>query len=171
MQVMANLLSNAAKFSPPGADIKVTLDRHEGGLRIAVQDFGPGIPVEFRRKVFDRFAQADTSDSKKLGGTGLGLSIVKLIVERMLGTIGFTSEVGAGTVFFVDLPEQLRVEHRLVGWPLTSRSTGPEYWSARTIRTLPYCSVRSWSMAALPSTSSIRCGRRVRRSPGRNTPS
>ena len=115
MQVMANLLSNAAKFSTPGADINVTLDRHEGGLRIAVQDSGPGIPVEFRRKVFDRFAQADTSDSKKLGGTGLGLSIVKLIVERMLGTIGFTSEVGVGTIFFVDLPEQLRVEHRLVG--------------------------------------------------------
>ena len=99
----------------PGADINVTLDRHEGGLRIAVQDSGPGIPVEFRRKVFDRFAQADTSDSKKPGGTGLGLSIVKLIVERMLGTIGFTSEVGVGTIFFVDLPEQLRVEHRLVG--------------------------------------------------------
>ena len=115
MQVMANLLSNAAKFSAPGADVIVSLDRQEGGLRIAVRDTGPGIPVEFRRKVFDRFAQADTSDSKKLGGTGLGLSIVKLIVERMLGTIGFTSEVGVGTIFFVDLPEQLRVEQRLLG--------------------------------------------------------
>ncbi|HSY85373.1 MAG TPA: PAS-domain containing protein [Verrucomicrobiae bacterium] len=123
MQVMANLLSNAAKFSTPGANIDVTLARHEGGLRITVQDSGAGIPVAFRRKVFDRFAQADTSDSKKLGGTGLGLSIVKLIVERMLGTIGFTSEVGVGTIFFVDLPEQLRVEHRLVG-AVAERSPG-----------------------------------------------
>ena len=76
-QVMANLLSNAEKFSTPGDTVVVTLERRGKMLRISIADRGPGIPAEFRDKIFGRFAQADTSDSRKKGGTGLGLSIVK----------------------------------------------------------------------------------------------
>jgi signal transduction histidine kinase/DNA-binding response OmpR family regulator len=105
-QVMANLLTNAEKFSTPGDTVVVTLQRRGKILRISVTDHGPGIPVEFRDKIFGRFAQADTSDSRKKGGTGLGLSIVRALVERMHGTASFTSEVGAGSTFFVDLPDR-----------------------------------------------------------------
>ena len=78
-QVMANLLSNAEKFSTPGDTVVVTLERRGKMLRISIADRGPGIPAEFRDKIFGRFAQADTSDSRKKGGTGLGLSIVKAL--------------------------------------------------------------------------------------------
>ncbi|MCS6801831.1 MAG: PAS domain S-box protein [Chloroflexota bacterium] len=104
MQVMANLLSNAAKFSPRGAEVRVDVARSRGGFRVAVRDRGPGIPPQFRHRVFERFAQADASDRRQSGGTGLGLSISKAIIERHGGTIGFeTSE--AGTTFWFELPD------------------------------------------------------------------
>ncbi len=104
-QVMANLLSNAAKFSPKGGTVEVSLTRHKGAARISVADRGPGIPEEFRSRIFERFSQADSSDARKVGGTGLGLSIVKAIVSHHQGEISFDTEVGAGTTFHVDLPE------------------------------------------------------------------
>jgi DNA-binding response OmpR family regulator len=69
-----------------------------------VHDQGPGIPQEFHERIFQKFAQADSSDSRSKGGTGLGLSIVKTIVDRLGGSVGFTSEPGAGTTFRVLLP-------------------------------------------------------------------
>jgi len=105
MQVMANLLSNAAKFSPPNGQVTLSATRQQGMVRVAVQDHGPGIPEEFRSRIFDKFAQADASDSRHQGGTGLGLSIAKNIVERMGGRIGFKTQVGAGTTFYFELPE------------------------------------------------------------------
>lgn len=104
LQVMNNLLSNAAKFSPAGGTVEVELARRGGRVRIAVTDHGPGIPEAFRQRVFDRFAQADASSSRSRGGTGLGLNIAKGFVERMGGRIGFDSAVGRGTTFRVDLP-------------------------------------------------------------------
>lgn len=104
MQVMANLLSNAVKFSPSGSNVTVAVD-HEGNYaRIAVTDQGPGIPEEFRSRIFDKFAQADSSDSRQKGGTGLGLSISKAIIEHMGGEISFTSQTGVSTTFFFWLP-------------------------------------------------------------------
>ncbi|GIW05388.1 MAG: hybrid sensor histidine kinase/response regulator [Dehalococcoidia bacterium] len=104
MQVMANLLSNAAKFSPAGAEVRVDVTRSRGGFRVAVRDQGPGIPDQFRSRVFERFAQADSSDRRQKGGTGLGLSITKAIVERHGGTIGFeTSE--SGSTFWFELAD------------------------------------------------------------------
>ncbi|MBI4183288.1 MAG: PAS domain S-box protein [Proteobacteria bacterium] len=103
-QVMANLLSNAAKFSPRGGAVTVTAAREGSNLRISVGDQGPGIPEEFRPLVFQKFAQADSSDSREKGGTGLGLAICKAIVERLGGTIGFDTRVGAGTTFHFTLP-------------------------------------------------------------------
>ena len=106
IQVMANLLSNAEKFSKRGDTVVVALERRGKMLRISIADRGPGIPAEFHGKIFGRFAQADTSDSRKKGGTGLGLSIARALVERMHGTVSFTSQVCVGTTFFVDLPDR-----------------------------------------------------------------
>ncbi len=103
-QVMANLLSNAAKFSPPGAAVQIVVSARASRARIDVIDRGPGIPAEFESRIFQKFSQADGSDTKQKGGTGLGLSICKALVERMGGTIGFDTQVGVGTTFRVELP-------------------------------------------------------------------
>jgi signal transduction histidine kinase len=103
-QVLANLLSNAAKFSPKGGTVEVAVRRTDGSVRLAVRDHGPGIPEEFRKRIFQRFAQADSSDTRQKGGTGLGLSICKAIVERHQGIVGFDPAAGGGTVFWFELP-------------------------------------------------------------------
>jgi signal transduction histidine kinase len=105
IQVMVNLLSNAAKFSPTGETVVVRAERHGGMVRISVSDNGKGIPVEFQSRIFEKFAQADSSDSRAKSGTGLGLSITKAIVEKMNGLIGFETKSGFGTTFHVDFPE------------------------------------------------------------------
>jgi signal transduction histidine kinase len=105
IQVLTNLLSNAAKFSPPGERVGVSAAASgDSWWRVAVTDRGPGIPESFRGRVFQRFAQADSSTTRPRGGTGLGLSICKAIVERMGGRIGFETEPGRGTTFYFDLP-------------------------------------------------------------------
>jgi len=104
MQVVANLLSNAIKFSPPGADVVVAIESRGEQVRITVRDHGPGIPEEFKSRMFEKFAQADSSNQRQGGGTGLGLSIVKQIVLRLGGEVGFSDPPGGGTVFHVDLP-------------------------------------------------------------------
>ena len=103
MQVMANLLSNAAKFSPRGARVEVRLERKHDAFRVSVVDPGPGIPEEFKPRVFDRFAQADSSAARPRGGTGLGLAICNRIIDKLGGRIGFVSTPGVGTTFYFDL--------------------------------------------------------------------
>lgn len=105
MQAVTNLLSNAAKFSPRGEEVRVAASRADGRVRIAVADRGPGIPEEFRPRVFEKFAQADASDSREKGGTGLGLAIAQAIVERSGGRIGFETATGRGTTFWIEMPE------------------------------------------------------------------
>lgn len=105
MQVMGNLMSNAAKFSEEGAKIEIGAVRQgKDGVRITVTDYGSGIPDEFQGKVFEQFTQSDASDTRKKGGTGLGLAIAKVIVEKHGGRISFISRVGVGTSFMIDLP-------------------------------------------------------------------
>lgn len=104
LQVMANLLSNASKFSPAGAAIEVRARASQGQVRISVRDFGKGIPPEFQPRLFQKFSQADSSDSRRLAGTGLGLAISRAIVERLGGNIGFETGPG-GTTFYFDLPD------------------------------------------------------------------
>lgn len=104
-QVLGNLMSNAAKFSPPGGEIEVSVFRHgDDKLRITVSDHGPGIAEQYQDRIFGRFFQVDGSDARKKGGTGLGLWISKSIMENLQGAIGVSSKVGAGSTFYVDLP-------------------------------------------------------------------
>lgn len=103
-QVFTNLLSNAAKFSPPGAHVQIEVTTDGSRARISVRDHGPGIPTEFRDRIFGKFAQADASDTRQKGGTGLGLAITKEIVDRHGGRVWFESTPGAGAAFFVELP-------------------------------------------------------------------
>lgn len=103
-QVLANFLSNAAKFSPKNKPVDVAVQRRDGSVRVAVRDHGPGIPAKFRAHIFEKFSQADSSDSRQKGGTGLGLAITKELVEHMDGKVGFESVEGEGATFWVDLP-------------------------------------------------------------------
>jgi len=103
-QVLVNLLSNAAKFSPEGGQVEISVSKTATSVRIAVTDHGPGIPDEFRSRIFQRFSQADSSDTRKQGGSGLGLAISKELIESMNGQIGFTSKVGEGSCFYLELP-------------------------------------------------------------------
>ena len=103
-QVYTNLISNAIKFSPPDGEVVIAVEPHGGSLRISVRDHGAGIPAEFKPRIFQKFAQADGTNTRKTGGTGLGLSIVKEIVGRLGGEVGFADPPGGGTIFYVDLP-------------------------------------------------------------------
>jgi PAS domain S-box-containing protein len=104
MQVVVNLLSNAAKFSPPGSDVLIRVIPGATTLRIEVEDFGDGIPEAFKVHVFEKFAQADASTARRFEGTGLGLNIARKLVEAMAGSIGFHSAATHGTIFYVELP-------------------------------------------------------------------
>ncbi|MDR6293751.1 MULTISPECIES: response regulator [Inquilinus] len=104
IQVLTNLLSNAAKFSPAGTAVEVAVETAGSQVQVSVRDRGAGIPEAFRNRIFQRFAQADASDIRRKGGTGLGLSIAKAIVERHGGRIGFEPAEGGGTRFWFTLP-------------------------------------------------------------------
>jgi len=103
-QVLTNLLSNAVKFSCHPSTVRIILDEHQGRARVSFADHGPGIPEQFRSRIFQKFSQADSSDTKSKVGTGLGLAISKAILEKLGGDISFETEVGVGTTFHVDLP-------------------------------------------------------------------
>ena len=104
IQVVTNLLSNAAKFSPRGGTIRVSVNPEGRIARLSVADQGPGIPENFRSRIFGKFAQADATDTRAKGGTGLGLAIAREIAERHGGRLWFESVPGEGATFYLDLP-------------------------------------------------------------------
>ena len=103
-QVLANLLSNAAKFSPRGGKVEIACARLGAVGRVSVSDRGPGIAKEFHKDIFGKFTQADSSDARKVGGTGLGLNISKSIIEKHGGRLTFDTKVGAGSTFYFEVP-------------------------------------------------------------------
>ena len=103
-EILDNLISNAAKYSPKGGQIEIAAKMTGSTARISVTDHGAGIPAAFRKRIFEKFAQANSSDTRQKSGTGLGLSITKSIVERLGGQIGYKTKPGAGTTFYFDLP-------------------------------------------------------------------
>ncbi len=104
MQVLANLISNACKFSPKESKVTLSINSDNSTVRVSVSDTGPGISEEFQSRIFQKFSQADSSDTRRKGGTGLGLNISKKIIEKLNGNLNFTSEVNKGTTFYFDLP-------------------------------------------------------------------
>jgi len=105
-QTLTNLISNAVKFSEPGATVRVSSERCEGEVLFRVSDEGRGIPAEKLDSIFERFQQVDASDSREKGGTGLGLAICRTIVEHHGGRIWAESVLGQGASFSFVLPAQ-----------------------------------------------------------------
>ena len=104
-QVMANLISNAAKYSLKQGLVSINIEKHNLLIRVSISDNGEGIPEKYRSKIFQKFSQADSSDTRQKGGTGLGLNITKAIVENHGGHIDYTSVEGQGSCFFFELTE------------------------------------------------------------------
>ena len=104
VQVLTNLLANAAKYSPADGVVEISASRTGDSVRVTVRDYGPGIPEEYRDWIFGRFSRIDSTDSRTVPGTGLGLYISKAIVSRHNGAIGFDPAPDGGSAFFFELP-------------------------------------------------------------------
>ena len=104
-QILINLLSNAVKFTDKGA-VTVTAELYEAGLALTVRDSGIGVRPEALPRLFDKFSQADESNTGRFGGTGLGLAISRQLARLMDGEIRVESEVNVGSSFRVTLPLQ-----------------------------------------------------------------
>lgn len=105
LQALTNIIANAAKFSPAGGTVTLSIERRGALIRVSVFDRGPGIPESFRAHVFEKFTQADSMDHRKVCGTGLGLNITRHIITAHGGIIDFTTPAEGGTIFFFELPE------------------------------------------------------------------
>jgi len=103
-QVLSNLISNATKFTGRGSSVKIVGKMCEGMFRIGIIDCGPGVPNEFKGRIFQPFSQADGSETRQKGGSGLGLNISRQIVTRMGGEIGFENLKKSGCEFWFTVP-------------------------------------------------------------------
>ncbi|MGK2857926.1 MAG: sensor histidine kinase, partial [Thermoanaerobaculia bacterium] len=107
LQVVRNLLINAIAHAPEDSVVSVSASRRSGFARVEITDHGPGIPIEERERIFDRFHRLDPSRSRATGGTGLGLTIAKTIVDAHGGSIGLTDTAGGGATFWFTLPTEV----------------------------------------------------------------
>ena len=127
LQVLTNLLSNAVKFSPAGSAVLLTVKAATRAgaprVRVEVVDHGKGIDNEFKSRIFHKFSQADSSDTRQKGGTGLGLNISRALIEKMDGTLGFESQPGYGSTFYFELPRCLLPDLQEQPLPLLPGST------------------------------------------------
>jgi heavy metal sensor kinase len=103
-QAMVNIIDNAVKYSPRGGPISVRVGRHGNSAVVEVQDSGPGIPLEHREHVFERFYRVDKGRSRESGGAGLGLAIVKWAVEAHGGQVTLACGANGGCTFAMDFP-------------------------------------------------------------------
>jgi signal transduction histidine kinase len=103
-QVFSNVLSNAAKYSPVGSNVLVSMETDGDTARVLFHDSGSGLSPDNYDTVFDPFTQVDSSDTRKIGGTGLGMNISKRIMETLGGEITYRKNDGLGTTFVVELP-------------------------------------------------------------------
>jgi PAS domain S-box-containing protein len=102
-QALFNLVGNAVKFTERGTITVRCASPRPGFLRFEVVDTGVGIPTEAQDRIFQRFDQGDASTTRKFGGSGLGLAITKKLAEMMSGAVGFTSEEGLGSTFWLEV--------------------------------------------------------------------
>jgi signal transduction histidine kinase len=114
VQTLANLISNAVKFSSAGGQVSLSACPVDGYVEFTVSDEGRGIPAEKLERVFERFEQVDSSDSRQKGGSGLGLAISRNIVELHGGRIWVTSQLGRGSDFHFVLPVPTPAEAAVV---------------------------------------------------------
>jgi len=105
-RIVANLLGNALKFTPASGEVRVSAVPSANEVRINVADTGPGIPPEYRERIFEKFGQVEGQKEGKKHSTGLGLTFCKLAAEAHGGKIGVDSEVGHGSTFWFTLPNQ-----------------------------------------------------------------
>ena len=103
-QVFGNLVENATKYARSGGKLRLGARRRDEQIEFYVQDFGPGVPYEHHRRIFERFYRVDKARSRESGGTGLGLSIARHIVNAHGGDIRVESELGRGAKFVFILP-------------------------------------------------------------------
>lgn len=104
IQALSNLLSNAIKFSPQGEAITIKVQQQDTNIHILVRDLGQGVAPEFEDRLFQRFSQADSSDTRKLPGTGLGLAITQEICQQLGGRVLYRKPNGRGAEFIIQLP-------------------------------------------------------------------
>lgn len=104
MQVLANLISNACKFSFKNEQVTIEIEQVNSFARLSISNKGVGISPEFQSRVFQKFSQADSSTTRGKGGSGLGLNISKTIIEKLGGTLNFVSKPNENTTFYFDLP-------------------------------------------------------------------
>ncbi len=103
-EAVYNVVDNAIKYSPEGTTINIDISEKDNSIVIAVRDSGPGIPEEFREKIFERFYRLDDSRARETGGTGLGLAIANEAVTAHGGSITVTDAEGGGSIFTITLP-------------------------------------------------------------------
>lgn len=105
-QALVNLINNAIKYSPENTRVSVRLQASDNGIKIIVQDQGPGIAIKHQNRLFERFFRVDKSRSRNEGGTGLGLAIVKHIARLHDSQAGVKSQLAIGSNFYILLPHE-----------------------------------------------------------------
>lgn len=108
--ILINLVSNAVKYTGNDGHVEIGAVVSETGVRVEIQDDGPGIDPKHRPRIFERFYRADPGRSRDMGGTGLGLSIVKHLIEAMEGDVGLDPRSPHGSVFWFKLPGSARTD-------------------------------------------------------------